>query len=297
MKNKELIFAVTVSAVVLGALAILVFQNSTGKEELSINTLEKIKKSGIIRVGFANEAPYAYMDTKTRKLTGEAPEIARVILKRMDVEKIEGVLTEFGSLIPGLKAGRFDMIAAGMYITPKRCKEAAFSNPSYTIGEAFIVKKGNPLKLHSFKDVANNHKAKIGVVVGTVERGYSKDLGVPDERIVVFPDTPSALDGILAGRIDAFAGTNLTVSRLLKKLKNPNLEKANPFHDPIIDGKVARGYGAFVFRKKDKLFLKEFDHHLKNFIGTEAHLNLVRPFGFTKDNLPGDITAKELCEN
>ena len=35
----------------------------------------------------------------------------------MGINQVEGVLTEFGSLIPGLQARRFDIIAAGMYVT------------------------------------------------------------------------------------------------------------------------------------------------------------------------------------
>jgi polar amino acid transport system substrate-binding protein len=46
------------------------------------------------------------------------------------------VLTEWGSLIPGLNAGRFDIITAGMYITPKRCKNVAFTDPMGVFAEA-----------------------------------------------------------------------------------------------------------------------------------------------------------------
>ena len=83
-------------------------------------TLEKARQQGYIRVGFANEAPFGYA-TPDGKLTGEAPEVAKAVLTRMGIAEVDGVLTEFGSLIPGLKAGRFDIIAAGMFITPKRC--------------------------------------------------------------------------------------------------------------------------------------------------------------------------------
>ena len=54
------------------------------------------------------------------------------------------MLTEFGSLIPGLKAGRFDIIAAGMFVNPARCDEIAFSEPSYGIGQAMLVPDGQP---------------------------------------------------------------------------------------------------------------------------------------------------------
>jgi len=62
-------------------------------------TLERIRSEGVIKVGYANEAPYAYYDSEAARLTGEAPEIAREIANRMGIERVEGVLTEFGSLL------------------------------------------------------------------------------------------------------------------------------------------------------------------------------------------------------
>ncbi len=259
------------------------------------STLDRIKRTGTIRVGYANEAPYAYIDGATGELTGEAPEILRVVMDRMGVDKVEGVLTEFGSLIPGLKAKRFDAIAAGMYITPERCQQIDFSNPDYTIGEAFIVKKGNPLDLHSYDDIAKHPSAKLGVVAGTVERGYARGTGIADDRVIVFPDPPSALAGVVAGRVDAYAGTSLTIQDLMNKSSNDDLERADPFTDPTIDGKTVRGYGAFGFRKGDDTFREAFNDELAKFIGTPEHLKLVKPFGFTENELPGGKTAAELC--
>ncbi len=106
-------------------------------------TLERIQKQGYIRVGFANEAPYAFA-TPDGKLSGESPTVFRHVMKQLGVNEVDGVLTEWGALIPGLKAGRFDAIVASMYITPKRCEQVLFANPTYGIGEAFVVKKGNP---------------------------------------------------------------------------------------------------------------------------------------------------------
>lgn len=260
------------------------------------DTLERIRISGVVRIGYANEAPYGYLDSTTGDITGEAPEIAKVILQRMGAKHIEPVVTEFGSLIPGLKARRFDVIAAGMYITPERAKEINFSNPTYAVGEAFLVQSGNPLDLHSFEDVSESPTASLGVMGGSVEHGYAKTLGVPPDRIVVFPDYPSALAGLETGRIDAVAATVLTANDLLSKSGGQEIELARPFRDPVIDGKSVRGYGAFGFRKSDTAFLDAFNQRLGEFIGTPEHLELVMPFGFTKQTLPGKVTADELVE-
>ncbi len=258
-------------------------------------TLERIREDGVVRVGFANEAPYAYTDTSTGELTGEAPEIARVILADMGVTEMRGVQTEFGSLIPGLNAGRFDIVAAGMYILPERCEQVAFSNPTYGIGEAIAVRAGNPKDLHSYEDIRDHEDARFGVVTGAIQVDYARDMQIPQDRVILFPDASSAVAGVRTGRVDAYGGTALTVQELVDRDDSGEIERAEPFTNPVIDGEEVRGYGAFAFRQGDNDIVAEFNERLADFIGSEEHLELVRPFDFTEQELPGDVTAEELC--
>ncbi|MDQ2188044.1 ectoine/hydroxyectoine ABC transporter substrate-binding protein EhuB [Alcaligenaceae bacterium A4P071] len=260
------------------------------------STLDKVKAAKKIRVGYANEAPYAFMRSDENQVTGEAVEIARVVLKRMGVDQVDGVLTEFGSLIPGLQAGRFDIIAAGMYVTPERCKQALFSEPTYGVGEAFLVQQGNPKQLHSYEDILKNKDARLGVVVGAIEGDYAQKLQIPSDQVIVFPDPVSALSGVQAGRADAYAGTALTIADLMTKTKpKDGLERAEPFTDPVIDGKDVRGYGAFAFRNADQAFRDAFNAELTKLIGTEEHRKIVDPFGFSTAELPTGVTTAKLC--
>ena len=285
-------------ALLVGSLIIISYiayrGSSNSPEEL--DTLKRIELTGVVRIGYANEAPYGYLDSKSGEITGEAPEIAKVILSEMGAKEIVPVVTEFGSLIPGLKAGRFDVIAAGMYITPARAKEISFSNPTYAIGESFLVAAGNPLNLNSFESVASHPEARLGVMGGSVEHGYAKDLNVPEDRIVIFPDYPSAVDGLKTDRVEAVAATILTANDLLRKAQSDKIQLADNFENPVIDGNSIKGYGAFGFRKKDDELREEFNRHLADFIGSKEHLDLVRPFGFVKETLPGDVSVEELSQ-
>lgn len=254
-------------------------------------TLERAKKQGYIRVGFANEAPFAYA-TPDGKLTGEAPEIAKVILKRMGIPEVDGVLTEFGSLIPGVKARRFDIIAAGMFINPKRCKEIAFSEPSYGIGEAILVKKGNPSSIKDLSNFAANKNLKLAVMAGAVEGGYAKEAGVDQGQLVVLPDQSSMVAAIEAGRADGAALTALSIADMAKK--GTGVESTPPFAE--VAGKSVMGHGGFGFRKEDKDLVAAFDKELKAFIGSPEHLALVTPIGFGKGYLPTKTTA-QLCSD
>lgn len=286
------ILALLILAAGLGA----IFWQANRSNASAETTLARIQQAGTIRIGFANEAPYGYLDTSSGIVTGEAPEIAQEVLKRMGIEHVQPIVADFGSLIPGLKAKRFDIIAAGMYITPKRAQEISFSNPSYAIGESFIVKAGNPLDLHGYEDVRDNPDVRLGVMGGSVEQGYARDMGVDDRQVVVFSDYNSAIQGLKGDQIDAIAATDLTVNDLLQKQSSDKIEKAKDFHDPVINGQSVRGYGAFGFRQEDVALRKRFDEELAQFIGSPEHLQLVQRFGFDQSTLPGNVTAKELSK-
>lgn len=295
-KTSNAITPLGVVLLALIAIGIILLWNRATQVSGPGDTLDRIRRTGIVRIGYANEAPFGYLDSSTGTITGEAPEVARIILHKLGASQVVPVVTEFGSLIPGLKARRFDVIAAGMYVTPPRAEEIAFSNPTYVIGEAFLVKAGNPLNLHSFEDIAASGNARLGVMGGSVEHGYAKSLGLPAARVVVFPAYPSALAGLTTGRVDAVAATVLTANDLLRKINDDRIERAEPFYDPVIDGKSMRGYGAFGFRKHDLALRDAFNEELAKFIGTPEHLELVEPFGFAAEMLPGDITVADIVE-
>ncbi len=252
-------------------------------------TLEKAKESGYIRVGFANEAPFGFA-TPDGKLTGEAPEVAKAVLAKMGINEVDGVLTEFGSLIPGLKAGRFDIIAAGMFVNPARCQEIAFSEPSYGIGQAMLVPTGNPKGIVDYATIAANPDLKLAVMAGAVEAGYADAAGVPMDQIVSLPDQSSLVAAVQSGRADAASLTALSIADMASKADG--VESTKPFGE--VAGESVKGHGAFGFRKEDTDLLEAFNAQLKAFLGTPEHIALVEPFGFGADYLPNKTTA-ELC--
>ncbi len=260
----------------------------------SQSTFAHIRSEKTLTIGYANEAPFAFLDPQTNEVTGEAVEIVRVIAKRLGINTVNGVLTEFGALIPGLQAERYDMIAAGMYITAPRATQVAFTNPTYVVKEGFMVPKGNPKNIHSYEGVAKNKDLRLGVVAGAVEHGYAKKLLIPESQLVVFPDNASAIAGLRADRCDAIGMTSLTIRDLLQRGADSNLEAATPFTEPVIDGKVARGYGAFAVRLIDSDLRDAFNKELQKFLGSPEHAALVKSFGFGPEHLPAGMTVEKL---
>ena len=249
------------------------------------SVLERIQRTGEIRIGYANEAPFAYTLADGR-VTGESPEIARTIFAKMGIDKVDAVLTEWGGLIPGLQAGRFDVIAAGMYVTPARMEQVLFTDPHYQIGDTLLVAKGNPEKLSSYADIARHPDAKLAVMSGTAQYGYAREAGIPDSRIMQVPTTIAQLQAVRTRRAAAAVGTQLTMRQLAAKGG-----KAVQAISSFTDDPAHIGYGAFAFRKEDNDLRDAVNAALKEWLGSDEHLKLVAPFGFDRSNLTDKTTA------
>ncbi|WP_411269327.1 ectoine/hydroxyectoine ABC transporter substrate-binding protein EhuB [Phytopseudomonas dryadis] len=251
------------------------------------DTLEKVRDNSSVRIGYANETPFAYT-ALDGSVTGESPEIVKKVFEKMGVTTINPVLTEWGSLIPGLRASRFDLIAAGMYITPERCKQVLFTDPHYQLPDTLLTKTGNPKNLHSYEDIAKSG-AKVAIMAGTVNLGYARGAGITDGQILQVPDTTAQLQAVRAGRADAAVGTQLTMKGLADK-GGDSVEAIAEFKDDP----AHTGYGALAFRPEDKALRDAVNAELKQWIGSEEHLATVAPFGFDQSNIT-DKTAAELC--
>lgn len=256
------------------------------------STLEQAREQGFIRVGFANEVPYAYANPDGT-LTGEAVEVARAVFQELGIAEMDGVLTEFGSLIPGLQAGRFDVITAGMYVTPTRCEQVAFADPEYQIGEGIVVPEGNPMGITSYDDIVANPEIRVGTGAGWLEYDYMVAMGVAENQIVTFPDAPSGMAGLQADRIDVFTGTSLTMREISGRTNG--VEFVEDFAQPVIDGETVISYGAAAFRIADADFRDAYNEVLNGLKADGRLATIVGPFGFGATELPGAMTSAEFC--
>jgi len=267
------------------------FPNKVGKVAHGPSSWDRISRSGIIKVGYANEAPFSYKEKPYSPITGESWEIAKVIFEKMGIRQIDGIQTEFWSLIPKLLNRTYDMIAAGFYITPTRFKEITFSYPTYKNKESVLVKRGNPLGIKTFSDLIRHPFGRIAVIFGSVTASHIRMYNLPPSRIIQYADGRSAVKGLRAGEADMFASSGISLNEILHHDGAANLEIIQGFEGFVVNGQPMVDYGAFGFRKEDLELRNQFNHHLKPFIGTEEHLNLVAPFGFTREELPGDIPS------
>jgi polar amino acid transport system substrate-binding protein len=251
---------------------------------------DRIKANKPIRLGFATEIPWAYPGDNQEPL-GFANAITLGVLKSMGYTNIEPVVTEWGGLIPGLKANRFDIITGGMYILKSRCENVNFSEPIGVFGECFIVPKGNPKGLVTYKDI----KAKDATIV--TGAGYStiqnaKREGVPESNIMTVPSNTEILAAVRSGRADAGGVTYFSALHLSKE-SGGAVEPTDPSKNP----EWTFNWVGIAFRKSDTKFLADFNKALKTYMGSDEMMEAVAQYGYSESQLPGDVTTAYACEN
>lgn len=251
---------------------------------------DRINAGETIRIGFANEIPFAYPGPDGSP-KGFVNAETLGVLKKMGYENIEAVQTDWGGLIPGLQAGRFDIITGGMNILASRCENIAFSEPMAKIGDAFIVAAGNPKGLNTYVDIKDR-----GAVMVTGS-GYSnieaaKAAGVEEANIMQVPGPTEILAAVKAGRADAGAGTYFTVKQLADSTGG-ELEVTDPAALP----EASINWAGIGFRKEDQDFLDAFNAAQKEYLGTPEMMEAVKEYGYGEPTLPGDVTTEWVCAN
>jgi polar amino acid transport system substrate-binding protein len=256
-------------------------------------SLTRLQKSGIIRIGYAIEAPYAFLKPGG-EVTGESPEVAKQIVARLGIHQVKWRLVEFDALISELEAGRIDVIAAGMFITPERAQYVNFSEPTFHVRQGLLVAKGNPRQIHSYQQVVTQTDIKIAVLAGAVEDGLLLRMGLSDRQRVAVPDALTGLVAVKSGLVDGLALSSPTIQWMALQDQLGQTEMAQPFEQPELAQQERLGYGAFAFRKTDLQLLSAWDTALKAFIGSPEHSKILSEFGLTEAELPGNITVQEI---
>lgn len=238
-----------------------------------------------LRALYAIEPPFAFIDPHGR-VTGEAPEMLRVLAGRAGLGDIEFVHAEFGQLLHELANGRGDVIASGLFVTPERAQRARFTRPTAQVGTAMLVMRGNPLALHSLEDLAAQPAAVLAVIDGSVEQVQASRAGLPESRIQPHADAMSAVVAVIEGRADALALSDVSLRYMLARSGITGVELAEPFATPQREGRPDTGWPAFALRPGDEALARRLDEALAGYLGSPAHRALVEPFGFAAWNLP-----------
>jgi len=216
-----------------------VFAASDVQKELAkSSTIEKILRSGKLKVGMATFVPWA-MQSKTGEWIGFEIDVARRLAKDMGV-KIEFIPTKWEGLIPSLLTGKFDLVIAGMTGTPQRALKINFTQPYDFTGTQVCIHKdyvGKIKKPLDLNDPAYTVLSRVGV---TAAETAKKILPKAQKRL--FSDNGSMVQELLNGKATA----------IIQSLPEPaQLVAQHPETLALVEGTLTREPISMGVRKGD----------------------------------------------
>lgn len=285
--RKGLALGVALMAAGLAAAGVLFLRSSAGGDD----SLERIKRAGVIRIGYAVEAPHAFLGPGGR-VTGQSPELARLVATRLGIGRTVWRLTEFSQLIDDLESDRIDVIAAGMYVTPERARRVAFSEPIFHASQGLLVARGNPRRLHAYEDLRAGGTLRVAVLAGAVEEDMLRRMGLTGKQLVEVPDAATGRAAVETGMADALALSAPTIAWMAKREQLGKTEQAEPFRQPEPALRRLCGYGAFAFRKGDRALLAAWNKAQRDLLEQQEYKTIMNAFGFLPSDYPGDATTR-----
>ncbi len=180
-------------------------------------SLPRLQASGVLRIGMTGDyAPFS--SDAGGVLRGADVSMGVDLAQALGLQPVF-VRTTWSTLMPDLRAGKFDLAMSGISITPDRAAVAAFSVPYQHGGKTPVVRCGRQAEFDTVEEI---DRAGVRVVVnpgGTNERFARERLS--QAQLVVHPDNRSIFDEIAAGRADVMVTDDVEVD--LQAHKRPGV--------------------------------------------------------------------------
>jgi ABC-type amino acid transport substrate-binding protein len=256
------------------------------------DTLDDIRAKGVLTVGTGvmGTKPWIYKN-EDGSYAGMEYEMVEYIIKKLGVPKADFVSVEWETLIPGLKAKRWDIIFSGMTVTEERRQGAGieFSRPYYFESDRLIVKSDSPYQKP--EDLAGK---VIAVPIGTMEEINGKNLvskGIGGET-KAFNDIAGCFLALQNGQVDAVVMDNTTLGGQLEV--TPNLRTIGGVYSLQADPKWqdAQGKAPYKFggdgagvRKEDVALLKAINDALDAMDADGTREAILKKYGVWDESL------------
>jgi len=176
-------------------------------------TIESIKKSGTLRVGtWLQYKPEMWKDLQTGDIKGFWVDLARKMASDLGVQ-VQFVDSDWDGLIPGLEAGKFDIVLAQMAITSKRALAVDFAKPWEAVGLAAVLP---PDSTCDTVECLNQPNRTISTEIGSVDQDVKKAV-FPKAQEMANKGHNDGFLQVMTHRSDAFLTDNVSAQAYLQE--------------------------------------------------------------------------------
>ena len=195
----------------------------------SANTLEKIRSSKEIHVGYFVSEPAIMEDPNSGKKTGVLVDLIESIAKSLDAKVIYHEI-DLANFVAGLQSHQFDICIGSTFATPKRASSVLFTRAIYYSGYTGVSKKGRSIKIKNWHDL-DHAGLKIAVKQGSaIDDFVGKNFKESEIIRLSGPDLSLPLVAVSSNQADVGLVNKESVFAYLRV--HPELEEVLP-NNPI----------------------------------------------------------------
>ena len=198
------------------------FVNPLAAQELS-GTLQKIKKSGVIKIGYRQSQPPMSFMGKNGEPQGYSIDLGQEIASAVQTKigqkiKIKYVPVTAANRFTALAENKIDILCGSATKTLSRSEVVDFTQLTFVTGASFMTLHG--------KDIRNNFAGKkLGVVKDTTTKDalqkMLQETGTKAD-VVLLDSTAAGIKALRDKTIDAFAADQVVLIGLALTSENPN---------------------------------------------------------------------------
>lgn len=252
---------------------VAVFLTACGSSESGVNSIERIKNAGVVKIGvFGDKPPFGYVDEKG---TNQGYDIifAKRIAKELlgDENKVEFVLVEAANRVEFLKSNKVDIILANFTQTPERAEQVDFALPYMKVALGVAVPKDSEIK--SVEDLKD--KTLILNKGTTADAYFTKNHA--DIKTLKFDQNTETFAALMDKRGDALAHDNTLLFAWVKERPDYKVVIKELGNQDVIAPAVKKGDkelkefidNLIISLAAEQFFHKAYDESLKAHFGAD----------------------------
>ena len=188
------------------------------------DSLDRMLKSGVMKVGYIHYPPAVIKDPRTGDLSGDFVEIARYIAGELKL-KLDFQEATWSTFVTGLQTRQYDISIASTYIKVGRSANVAYSRPIAYLGNSAGVRADDT----RFKDVRSPMEFdRDGLVIAVVQgesaheyvTAHFHNIKKENLRVLSGSDLAAPLALVASGQVDVGLTDAYVTRTFCKKNKN-----------------------------------------------------------------------------
>ena len=179
------------------------------------SVLAKVKKGGVLQIGYAQNPLWFFKDPKTGELQGIYKDLADLLAADLEMTpKYQEV--NFGNATMALRKGDFDVLAASFTFTAARGLVVNFVGPIWAKGSLAIVHKDDAAKYQTLASL-NSPDVTISVSAGATEESRMPVLFPKAKVLSVAGQQALAAEPVRTRRATAYWSGDIDIKSLAKR--------------------------------------------------------------------------------